>query len=630
MPGREEALNRARGYFASVNAGPGERVRNVKEMRDRFIGKWFPNGDEYTSPELNIHDAAHQFASVSPTPRGEAQQFFVDVQGTNLLAGQTGATGFANSLDHRRNGRIASEIELDGITEDLRQRYNYTQSDQTRHLVEKDGQPVETLSDKGWRDAWNKSSSMDEVNSPKRTYRPPISREEVEELRRRGRQFYGQVADSWRGQTDLLGVDTTERVVPAVGTLNVSPVAAAIHDNSDAIQIRGGYDKPGALPFGPVMQHVQYPEQRGVDVAGYRKEASRRALADMGNTWNAGSDDEGYKRLILQGKTDLASDYLKSRREGEFLGAASKATDVYGTPDGGPMLYGSQKDPKKDFNIKPVYETEIDRWTREYPEGKRAPLLTIPRSKEAGEILAGLHERDRVAGAIGRGYRAAGNALSALPLADPEFQQAIDQRQGVRAAAITARNAGAQVVGQYATGAAAGLLQRTAPEIATRVLPAASLIGNVAGGLTWATMAPGSTPQPRQVGSYRGAPVWQHGDGTMVSDPGQRLGGPTRVGRARLNGKEVFVPWGSAAGTAVGPKTVGRPWWDGGAQRAASSLQRQAVEALSRGAAAASSGYQSTSRTVNHALGMPNTPTAGNELRYIFGQLGQGRLPYQR
>lgn len=100
-------------------------------------------------------------------------------------------------------------------------------------------------------------------------------------------------------------------------------------------------------------------------------------------------------------------------------------------------------------------------------------------------------------GAVGTGFRAAGNALSALPLMDPEFQEAFDKRQGKRAAALTARDAGIQAVGQYGTAAAAGALQRSAPAAASRVLPAVAAAGNVAGGLTWATLAPGSAPVNR-------------------------------------------------------------------------------------------------------------------------------------
>jgi hypothetical protein len=100
-------------------------------------------------------------------------------------------------------------------------------------------------------------------------------------------------------------------------------------------------------------------------------------------------------------------------------------------------------------------------------------------------------------GAVGTGFRAAGSALSALPLMDPEFQEAFDRRQGGRAASLAARDAGIQVVSQYGTAAAAGALQKSAPAAASRILPAVSMAGNVAGGLTWATLAPGSAPVNR-------------------------------------------------------------------------------------------------------------------------------------
>ena len=76
-----------------------------------------------------------------------------------------------------------------------------------------------------------------------------------------------------------------------------------------------------------------------------------------------------------------------------------------------------------------------------------------------------------------------------------------------------------------------------------------------------ATLAPGSSPQPRAVGTYQGSTVFRNPQGAFVAAPG---GKPIRLGQATQGGKPTFVPWGSVAGTKVGPRTVGRPWWDVG------------------------------------------------------------------
>ena len=76
-----------------------------------------------------------------------------------------------------------------------------------------------------------------------------------------------------------------------------------------------------------------------------------------------------------------------------------------------------------------------------------------------------------------------------------------------------------------------------------------------------ATLAPGSSPQPQAVGTYQGSTVFRNPQGNLVAAPG---GKPIRLGQATQGGKPTFVPWGSVAGTKVGPRTVGRPWWDVG------------------------------------------------------------------
>ena len=84
----------------------------------------------------------------------------------------------------------------------------------------------------------------------------------------------------------------------------------------------------------------------------------------------------------------------------------------------------------------------------------------------------------------------------------------------------------------------------------------------VVASIATATLAPGSSPEPKAVGTYRGATVYRNPYGDLVAAPmGNK---PVRLGQAIQAGKPTFVPWGSVAGTKVGPRTVGRPWWDVG------------------------------------------------------------------
>jgi hypothetical protein len=91
-----------------------------------------------------------------------------------------------------------------------------------------------------------------------------------------------------------------------------------------------------------------------------------------------------------------------------------------------------------------------------------------------------------------------------------------------------------------------------------RVLAAAN---PVTAAIATATLAPGSSPQPQAVGTYQGSTVYRNPQGNLVAAPG---GKPMRLGTAVKGGKTTFVPWGSVAGTQVGPRIVGRPWWDVG------------------------------------------------------------------
>jgi len=118
-----------------------------------------------------------------------------------------------------------------------------------------------------------------------------------------------------------------------------------------------------------------------------------------------------------------------------------------------------------------------------------------------------------------------------------------------------------------ATGALAdvgtrALVSKAAQTGLTAPARALAAVSPVAAPVSVSLMLGGASPQPRAVGTYRGATVYRNPQGAFVAAP---IGGkPMRLGQAIQNNKPTFVPWGSVAGTKVGPRTVGRPWWDVG------------------------------------------------------------------
>jgi len=149
--------------------------------------------------------------------------------------------------------------------------------------------------------------------------------------------------------------------------------------------------------------------------------------------------------------------------------------------------------------------------------------------------------------------------MSGLGLAmDPQINQALQKGDYQEAAMVGGIGIAAGTTGEAA-------VKRGLAELAKRGIAAPLKIASVAAAplsaITTATLAPGSSPQPQAVGTYQGSTVFRNPQGAFVAAPG---GKPTRLGQAIKGGKPTFVPWGSVAGTKVGPRTVGRPWWDVG------------------------------------------------------------------
>lgn len=150
-------------------------------------------------------------------------------------------------------------------------------------------------------------------------------------------------------------------------------------------------------------------------------------------------------------------------------------------------------------------------------------------------------------------------AMSGLGLAmDPQINQALQKGDYAEAAMVGGTGVAAGVAGE-------AVVKRGLAELAKQGIAAPLKIASAAAApfsaIVTATLAPGSSPQPQTVGTYKSSTVFRNPQGALVAAPGGR---PVRLGTAVKGGKPTFVPWGSVAGTRVGPRAVGRPWWDVG------------------------------------------------------------------
>jgi hypothetical protein len=196
------------------------------------------------------------------------------------------------------------------------------------------------------------------------------------------------------------------------------------------------------------------------------------------------------------------------------------------------------------------------------PSGRTPNDVLLQAAAEAKQIEGYNKALPGIKQAIRTGVSATADLAGAVPLFDPEFRQAVEQGDVRKAATQVAKEYVTGLVAAPVVGAGLGVAQRLAPQTAAAVIPAAATALRVTNPVAVVSQLGGDSPQPRAVGTYRGATVYRNPQGAFVAAP---LGGkPMRLGQATQGGKPTFVPWGSVAGTKVGPRTVGRPWWDVG------------------------------------------------------------------
>lgn len=471
MAGREEALERAR------------QRRSLSTLQEQFTDRYFPGGEAFPQEIIRVHDAAHQWSNISPTARGEAQQQLLDLEGTAELARRTGARGFVNSAP-------LSVVSTKDFLSDLDEIHGATLGQLNRLL---------RGADRGT------SLTLDEANSPGRMQSPEISPFEHAELRKRGREFYGALGDDWLQKvgTDIASVPKQYRYSDTVTDkfeftpngqnfieLPANTSAASIHRSGDKLEVPGGYDVPGAMPYGPKEQLMNPPLQLGVDARDYKTLAAREVQKRIDRAKASANPGLGYgdaRRMLDDLGMPSLRDYVNSENAGSQY---SKGQDRFGGSD---LIEGMDAYMKEN----------VSGWVRssspgDYVIADDSVHMRMPRTPDASDVGAVARQLDKVRNAAGIGARATGELAGVVPLFDPEFRQAVERGD--------VRKAGEQLAKEYVTGAVAapvvgagaGVLQRVAPRAAAAVLPAVTAAGRVNPLITAASLGGSAKPSRRQ------------------------------------------------------------------------------------------------------------------------------------
>lgn len=473
--------------------------QTLSELQRRFVQRNFPGGEGLSSDIIRIHDAAHEYANIAPTEYGEAQQTFVDMAGTRELARRTGARGFANSMPFTGDDQgISTQRFMDDS-------FMNRQVEWMRENVN------------DFASAYNKGNelSFDELNSPRRTYFPSITKEEVDELQRRGREFYGKLAEDWATNKDRLDVPSGWRGNANAGDsdtpfarmpfnngtvdseLPVNRAAWSIHRGGDVLGVAGGYGRPGVLPHGSMMQFVQPPVHPGVDESIYRKlahEAARREL--QGLRGQLGTARGPANAELKAG--EVAVKYGLPDTE------ATRVGTMYGENISYPEYYeAAEKKQIDDLLSRRTFENYVDKtlpaWANEVKPGQMESALRMPRTPESSALAATAREIDRVRNAARTATRVTADVAGAVPWMDPDFRNALERDDIGKAAGIVARDYAIGAASAPVVGAAAGVAQRVAPGLASRALPVAAGLGaasRVLNPIAALTLLGGDTSRP--------------------------------------------------------------------------------------------------------------------------------------
>ena len=421
-----------------------ERLRSIQNLQDTFTGNWFSAGDALPEQITKAHDAAHQWANINPTPRGELQQGIVDMAGTSVLADQINAIGFPNQVIKPPFGSNKTHVEL----ADIATKQALQQSDlfAKRSLF-------------GITPALGKSFAT--FNDPGRFIFPPVSESEVNELKKRGQEFYSKVGEAYqkqiqeknisppiKGEVSDMDFSPSPRIKSSITTTSV---ARNIHENPDKIKIAGGYDSPEKFSYGPIEQRFNSPLESIVDQPDWAyagKEFLNKYVFPTIQKETPGSKKENINQRTLERS-------LTAQKYGGFL-----IDNEYGEPD-----------QLKQFQVQ---ASELPYRPTTDVEFSASEMLVKPSTKTAYDALfAVAKNRGNLRNIIKGAATSATDIAGSVPLFDPTFRQAVEQGDIGKVAR--------QLGTEYAIGTAAAPVVGMGVGALNQVAPQAARI--VAGGL---------------------------------------------------------------------------------------------------------------------------------------------------
>jgi len=161
-----------------------KKRRSVADLQKEFVQRYFSGGKGFDVQPITLHDAAHQFANIQPSQRGELQQQILDVYGAQNLH-KLGMTGFVNAvMPDILSGENPENNEMGFAEIDP---YLFKKPVTTPDEV---ATGLKNLSSYLERESYEPTRIS---NDPGTFLVPKITDEEIKELAQRGREFYSQV-----------------------------------------------------------------------------------------------------------------------------------------------------------------------------------------------------------------------------------------------------------------------------------------------------------------------------------------------------------------------------------------------------------------------------------------------------
>lgn len=518
-----------------------KRLRSIQNLQNTFTGNWFPGGDAFPEQIIKLHDAAHQWSNINPMPRGELQQQIVDLTGTQLLDETLGAQGFVN----------ATPGGVPPITAEVLQSQIDTLQEVSRQIEK--------------RSLFGESAFGEAINSPARFLFPALETNEIKELQKRGREFYGQVGQNYLQQVQAghipkaTGTQLTElKFTPQPNVtvdFPVNPQALAIHENPNRLKVKGGYDAPGELSYGPIKQFMNSPLEIMVDAPDWayagREYLTKEAFPAIQEMYPGNTDNQIQKRMkerekysgkygniIISGPEELEyitdrakipSNYSKEQFAADYKGfdpaqsqmGSDKDFDRYVqyikdqkrawsrySPEPDDVYYKRlENEQLKEFNVQAnrlpyrptTYTAEKHGFSGNDTEFTQSSALANPSLQRAyNKLFAVAKNRGNLRNIIKGATTAVGDIAGSVPLFDPEFRQAVEKGDVGKAAVQVAKEYGTGLVAAPVIGMGVGALNQVAPRVA-RVVAGGLGVARAANPIAVASQLGGSSKiTPRQ------------------------------------------------------------------------------------------------------------------------------------